>query len=259
MTIDTAAIADLNLEGALNFRAVRGIPGMDGRTIRDGALFRCGTLEALSDTSIREVAELGIRTVFDLRSARERELYPSRLVGADGLDVIDFQHEGTLGDLAVVLQSPDCKPEDARRSMLGIYREFPQAFAPIFGDILARLATQQRPALVHCMAGKDRTGAMVALILSALGAPRDAIVEDYLGTNRHTAALIESLADRRERRDVPPLAPEVVLPVLTADADYLAAMFKTIEDGWGGVDAYLERGLGLDPASRDRLRGHMLG
>lgn len=258
MTIDTAAIDDLNLEGALNFRAVRGIEGEGGRTIRDGALFRCGTLEALSDASIREVAGLGIRTVFDLRSARERELYPSRLVGAEGLDVIDFHHEGTLGDLAIVLQSPDCRPDDARRSMIGIYREFPEAFAPIFGDVLARLVNQPTPALVHCMAGKDRTGAMVSLILSALGASRDAIVEDYLGTNRHTAALIESLADRRERRDVPPLAPEVVRPVLTADADYLAAMFKAIDDGWGGVDAYLERGLGLDPASRERLRANML-
>lgn len=258
MTIDTAAIDDLNLEGALNFRAVRGIEGEGGRTIRDGALFRCGTLEALSDASIREVAGLGIRTVFDLRSARERELYPSRLVGAEGLDVIDFHHEGTLGDLAIVLQSPDCRPDDARRSMIGIYREFPEAFAPIFGDVLARLVNQPTPALVHCMAGKDRTGAMVSLILSALGASRDAIVEDYLGTNRHTAALIESLADRRERRDVPPLAPEVVRPVLTADADYLAAMFASIDAGWGGVDAYLERGLGLDPASRERLRANML-
>jgi protein-tyrosine phosphatase len=110
---------------------------------------------------------------------------------------------------------------------------------------------------MHCAAGKDRAGLSIAVTLLALGVERDAIVADYLESNaKHRRYKV-----RRSGTSAEAYSPEVMEllgPLFDARAEYLTAAFETVEETWGGVDAYLERGLGLTAQTRERLRERLL-
>jgi protein-tyrosine phosphatase len=97
------------------------------------------------------------------------------------------------------------------------------------------------PVLFHCTAGKDRTGWTAALLLTALGVPREAVLADYLLTNERAARLIAR-------------ADPLLLPLARADAAYLDAAFDEIARGWPTFEAFWHDGLGLDHATLHRLR-----
>ena len=114
------------------------------------------------------------------------------------------------------------------------------------------------PALFHCTAGKDRTGFAAALVLLALGVPRETVLEDYLLTNRYRERF-----DRRVLRWVPLASlfrtrAEDMRPLLEARPEYLEAAFQVMEEEYGGVDGYLERGLGVDARLRAQLEANLL-
>jgi protein-tyrosine phosphatase len=106
------------------------------------------------------------------------------------------------------------------------------------------------PALVHCTSGKDRTGVGVALLLSALGVPRDVVVEDYLLTNRYRRDLSAILQRRVD--------PDVLDVVVAAHADYLDAAFDSIRRHWGGIEQFIAGALGLDRADLSTLQEQLL-
>jgi protein-tyrosine phosphatase len=123
--------------------------------------------------------------------------------------------------------------------------------------VLHALAEDSVPALMHCAAGKDRAGLSIAITLLALGVEREAVVEDYLKSN----ATHRRYKVRRSGTSASAYSPEVMellSPLFDARAEYLAAAFETIEQTWGGVDAYLEKGLRITPETRERLRERML-
>jgi protein-tyrosine phosphatase len=120
-----------------------------------------------------------------------------------------------------------------RDLMISSYRHYVTEAAPAFGDALTALLKSEGPALVHCTAGKDRTGFVVAVIQSALGASEDDIATDYLRTNTDW--------DRASVSSHLPLDSDVVAPILRADMDYLTAAFKEIARHDRGVHGFIER------------------
>jgi len=110
---------------------------------------------------------------------------------------------------------------------------------------------------MHCAAGKDRAGLAVAVTLLALGVERGAIVADYLESNakhRRYKVRRSGSADSAYSSEVM----ELLGPLFDARAEYLMAGMETVEETWGGVDAYLEQGLGVTPQIRQRLRERLL-
>lgn len=145
-------------------------------------------------------------------------------------------------------------PAAMRDAMIRVYQAIPADHAPSYRVMFDRLLGGLVPLLFNCAAGKDRTGVGAALILHALDVPRETIVEDYLLTNRH-ADFSRYLTGRSNAMVSLPLrAPEVIAPLFAADADYLAAMFETVDRDFGGMDAYLADTLGVDAAVRAELR-----
>ena len=253
------------LAGVRNFRDVGGLPTVDGRRVRHGVLFRSGHLAHATEEDAAFLASLDLHTIFDFRNAADQklegpdvELPGVRNVNlplsdpADGAEFWKMVRDGDLDQLRGILG--DGK---AALRMIASYRTIVTERTAEHSRVLHALAEDSVPALMHCAAGKDRAGLSVAVTLLALGVEREAIIADYLESNaKHRRYKV-----RRGGPAASAYTPEVMellSPLFDARAEYLAAAFETVEETWGGVDAYLEQGLGLTPAHRERLRERLL-
>jgi protein-tyrosine phosphatase len=248
---DTTAPSGLKV-----FRDLGGTLTADGRRIRNGRIFRSGDLSALTQADLDRLRSLGIRLVCDLRSEFERTARPSqwpedlqteRLI-AGLLDV----RTGQLDLRRMLIEDPT--PAGVRRMMLATYEALPAAAAPLLPQLFARLANNQLPALVHCSAGKDRTGFVCACIQHTLGVDRETILKEYLAIREHLVAdAMASRISEHLRASVGDAAAERMVKVLSdVDADYLDAALAAIVRMHGSLDRYLASA-GLTTGLRQRL------
>ena len=144
----------------------------------------------------------------------------------------------------VLRSGASLSPQDAAGLMQDTYRGFVHDNAPRFAALLRMLVERDDPLVFHCTAGKDRTGFAAALILLALGVPREVVMQDYLLTNglyRRPAGLVSS-------------APEDVLNVIwRVQEDFLQAALQAVERDHGGLLPYLSGRLGMNDTARKRL------
>ena len=250
------------LAGSAAFRDLGGLPGAGGRCLAHGRLFRADALSDVGHDQRAFLGALGLRLVCDLRGSAERdrepclawlEPAPRRL----HLDVSSGLAVATAGSVALLRRGPD--PAAAAAMMRTTYAQLPHAAAPLLGQLFEAMADGHWPVLVHCTAGKDRTGFAIAMILSALGTPRELIFDDYLrGSGRDpllhdqpSGRLLEAIVGRR-------LEPDEAVLVHGVHREYLAASFATIERDWGSVAEYLARAAGLDAARSRAMLRHFL-
>ncbi|MER6352714.1 tyrosine-protein phosphatase [Streptomyces sp. NPDC001634] len=253
------------LTGVRNFRDVGGLPTVDGRRVRHGVLFRSGHLAHATEQDAAFLTGLGLHTIFDFRNAADKKLegpdvdLPGvRNVNlpltdpADGAEFWKMVRDGDLEQLRVLLA--DGK---AANRMITSYRTIIRERTAEHSHVLHALVKDSVPALMHCAAGKDRAGLSIAVTLLAVGVERDAIVADYLESNaKHRRYKVHRNGSSADAYS--PEVMELLSPLFDARAEYLAAAIETVEDTWGGVDAYLEKGLRVTPEMRERLRERLL-
>jgi protein-tyrosine phosphatase len=268
----SAVALTLGLVNAANARDLGGYATADGRRVRRGLVYRANALNRLTDADVELVRGLGLACLVDFRHQTEIELVganrlptppPGRVIG---MPLFDPDHDVvTKISAALRGRSPGgapmvetiSEPGAAADGMTRLYRWFASAPAArqVFADALKLIATPGAlPLLFHCTAGKDRTGWLAALLLSALGVERSTVVEDYLRTNelnaKSTAYLLKTFGDR-----VPD--PAVLLPLFEARREYLDAALAEV-DRYGGIEPYLTEALGLDDAVVAALRDTLL-
>jgi protein-tyrosine phosphatase len=253
------------LAGVRNFRDVGGLPTGDGRRVRHGVLFRSGHLAHATDEDAAFLSSLGLHTIFDFRNAADQklegpdvELPGVRNVNlpltdpADGAEFWKMVRDGEIDELREILG--DGK---AAQRMISSYRTIIKERTPEHSQVLRALTEDSVPVLMHCAAGKDRAGLSIAVTLLALGVEREAIVTDYLESNaKHRRYKVHRSSSSASAYS--PEVMELLSPLFDARAEYLTAAFETIDETWGGVDAYLEKGLGITPEIRERLRERLL-
>ena len=249
-----ATIRFHDVPGGLNFRDIGGYATADGRTVRYGQLFRSGQMSGLHGDAAAQIAGLGIRSVCDLRAPDERDAHPSHWLAGRDIHVSQREDGDGVGDVLKFYHAIAATPHIARDVMINGYRTMPYALAPSYRALFARLLAGETPLVFHCAGGKDRTGIAAALILSALGVPRDAILRDYQATDRIFEHLFEVMRsqvagslDLDENR-------EIWRPLLVCHPDYLEASFEAFEQQDGGVMGYLATHAGLDTAGFATLR-----
>src|ERR1700724_855132 len=238
----------LNLAGASNFRDLGGYPAKDGRTVRWRQIFRSNHLGQLTEADIEVLRPLGLRSAFDFRGAEERV---AATCGLREIVVHSLPIEPTVVAAlrtrlaaGVALSSVD-----ALNVMRDSYRNYVRYNTPIFRALFAHLVEDRAPLVIHCTAGKDRTGFVCALLRNALGVPDDLIAEDYLLTNRFY---------RREPSASSDL-PEDVRQVLgSVETSFLAAAFDAVGSDYGGLETYFRDGLGLGARERATLQASYL-
>ena len=206
-------------------------------------LFRSDHLARLSAQDQQALAGLGIARAVDLRGEAERNALAYALPGVQ-------YHPLTIEPTVVqriqeVLRSgASLSPQDAAGLMQDTYRGFVHDNAPRFAALLRMLVERDDPLVFHCTAGKDRTGFAAALILLALGVPREVVMQDYLLAN----ALYRPPASLASHTP-----PEVMQVLCGVQEDFLDAALHMVDAQYGGITPYLEDVLGLDAAARSAL------
>ena len=239
----------------VNFRDLGGQRTQAGREVRHGVLFRSAALAELSSAGIAALRDLKIGTIFDFRADDERALHPTpwREIGCRQYLVRDHALPGGR-NLDALLDDERLTEDMHRGLMLRVFGLLPYEQADTFGRLFRSVAAGDGALLFHCTSGKDRTGIAAALLLSALGVPRDSIAAEYLRTED-----FDILASPAFRRD-PPLPPKrlaALRPLYAPDRAFIEEMFRVIEARDGSVENFLRNRLALSEnelaAFRDRL------
>lgn len=233
-------------EGATNFRDLGGYLISGGWHTRWQKVYRSGNLHNLTGRDLEEFGRLGIKAVFDLRGDTERELEPDP-VPSVRLPVLD---EVARDEGAALLVARSA--EEAEDAIFRIYWGMLERRAEVFGGLLAALSDPVNlPAVIHCTAGKDRTGIAAALLLGALGVTRATVLEDYRLTGRVAAADAQSLKNALAAAGIPPEAASVMLE---APPGPMARALDELDRHYGGTEAYLLGPAGLSPDVLGQLK-----
>jgi len=237
----------LDLEGASNFRDLGGYPTADGRIVRWRRIFRSNHLGHLTPADIDVVRGLGVRSAFDFRGRDERA---AAVCGVADITVHSLPIEPTVvAALRARLAAGSLSADDALEIMRESYRNYVRLNTHSFRALFAHLLDDHAPLVIHCTAGKDRTGFACALVLHALGVPEEFIAEDYLLTNRFY---------RRDPSASTDLPDDVRQAIGSVEASFLTAGFDAIRTDYGDLESYLRDGLALGVGERTSLRERYL-
>jgi protein-tyrosine phosphatase len=244
----------LPLQGGQNFRDLGGYRTVDGRMVRWGLLYRSGSMHFLTDADRAYLERLGIRTVCDFRDTRERAIEPASWPVGHPPRVLADDYK--LQTPAVGMKAPGHVPnvEEARATVTALYPSLLAQFNSQYRRMFAELLAGHAPLAFNCTAGKDRTGIAAALLLTALGVPRDTIVQDYLLTNRYFDPSKVVHSDTQASQQWKSLPPGVLNAYMAADPSYIGAVFRVLDAHPGAAEGYLRDELGLCPAAVSSLR-----
>jgi protein-tyrosine phosphatase len=254
----------LPIEGVRNFREFGGYGTQDGKVVRRGHLYRSANYGEITQVGRAQFAATGIKVVVDLRRGSERQTSPNQLHGLKVETIYSSLGDGdgvTLAPHLQFIKNGDLSVETCHAHMLSSYRRIPwePQHGATYRETFARLGDGHGPLVVHCAAGKDRTGILCGLILHSLGVSAQDIMHDYLLTNAVPldthwldgyAARMSTMFDR-------PIAPLTLLPLVGVHRDYLDEAWAAMAQRDGGLDGYLD-GIGVDTAMRAAVKARLL-
>ena len=239
-----------SFEGCFNFRDIGGYLNQDGKRVKKGLYFRAGRQDRMTEKDLVQLSDLNISTQIDLRKQEEvldQGRGPLEDMGAKYINISVIPEGGSeklnklVGDTGI-----------SGKRYLG-YLEFgPTSWLRLFG-ILAD--EENLPVLLHCTAGKDRTGVSTAFLLSVLGVSRDIIEADYLLTNLDTerqADFIESTVGYPEGYNR-----EKMISIAGVPKDAMKDFLDGVESKWGSAVEYLQK-IGITNDQMDMIRNNFL-
>jgi protein-tyrosine phosphatase len=235
-------------EAGFNCRDLGGYKTDDGRTVRWGAVYRSGSLHRLTSADLDAATRIGFRTVIDLRSSAELE----RSGRVSGLDVA-FHHAPLFEEDSLPFKWAE--PDDPEPPPGEDYAAIAENGAGALAVALKVIAEGEHPVVFHCAAGKDRTGILAGLLLSALGVSDESIMEDYELTNLCLARHL-SWAKVNDPEEAAEIATRPIW-LLQSSGPGIKAFLEILRTKHGSVERYL-RELGMTNERRDALRGRLL-
>ena len=253
----------IKLEGVDNLRDYGGYATVCGRGLKPGLLYRSAQHHQATDADLQAMQGLGLEVIVDLRRAEERARSPSRRPPGFSGRVIDNDIGDADHGWEAMLRGQDPTVELFRTQSLAWYQNSP--FEPRHVDLFTRyfavLAEVEGPVLIHCAAGKDRTGLLAALTHHVAGVHQDDMLADYLLTNTLDFHEVRAPAIAKLITSLSGSAPSdaAVRAAMSVEARYLEAALAAIEARYGSVDAYLEQALGVDSTQRSAFEAKYLG
>lgn len=247
------------LEGVINARDLGGIR-IGGKTVKPGLLLRTGHLNEVSDESVRHLSQdLHLKKIFDFRTLQEAAFQPDREIpGAEHilLPTLDVEAEKASGEAVpqetflnlpahiVQLSFTRLFQQKARQLYPSlVLSEFSQLQYATFLNLI--LETEEGSVLWHCSQGKDRTGIGAALILGALGADTETIVEDFDRSNEVYRPVVDKLCAEVVEAGGGEKEMDVVRAFMGVSVKNFRYALKLIDANWGSIPGYLEEAMGI--------------
>lgn len=244
---------DLAWDACYNAREVGGYPTADGGHTRWRALVRTDNLQRLTPEGKVELRDYGVRTVIDLRSAHELERDPDPFAVHQGLDgmprylnlpLVDYEDREATADMEAT--------ETMAAEYIVILERNKERIAAVIKAVAASL--DEGAVLVHCHGGKDRTGIIVAFLLSLAGVPRDTVVEDYAVSEvRLEPVHLAWLEEQRQANGGPIDRPRW----MGSRPETMRTVLEYLDREYGGVDGYLTKS-GVTQHEIARIREHLI-
>lgn len=249
------------LEGAANFRDLGGYATADGRHVRWGQIYRSNSLAGLTAADYKVVRSLGVRLVCDLRTDEERVDEPTRWQGP-APEFVNSPKAALETNMRALFGEGPPTAEAVRTNFIAFYGQTPKVYAGEYKAMFRRLIDGDAPMLMHCSAGKDRTGVGSALVLSALGVPRATVVADYAMSAVLLAAAPPRAAPDPKRSAsmamFASLPPDVMKMLMGSEPAYIEGALDAINAEYGSVEGYLDKELGVSAADLAALRRRYL-
>jgi protein-tyrosine phosphatase len=255
------------LEGASNFRDFGGYRTEDGKTVAWRRLFRSDKLSELTPNDYARLSDHGIRRVHDLRRESESQFAPTAWPGPNAPEIARsplFLDEAGPSTFQKIALDANARHDAAlsRAIMLEMYTRMATEPGPlaIYRTIFSELAEGTLPVLYHCSGGKDRTGVTCALILLALGVPREHVIEDFMvsqvlyGADKNMKQRISQVVS------MTPLGhwnEEALLPIFVVEQAYIERALGHVDEA-GGIETYLTDKAGIAPETLARMRETLL-
>jgi protein-tyrosine phosphatase len=246
---DTALVfspkRQVKLEGASNFRDLGGYPAQNHKHVKWGQIFRSADISKMTDNDLKTVNNLQLGTVCDLRGPDELKTNPDRL--PDGITYINLPAGSETTKV-----NTNYAGINRDSMMLSFYTRtdhLKAKYQPVFEQLLA--INNGKGLMFHCTAGKDRTGVGAALILSALGVPKEYVIADYAATNVYWTDARERMKQAMAKSG---MAESALKSMLAANPEYIKTFLNTIDTKYGSMDNFLTKELELDADKIAKLK-----
>lgn len=254
----------LPLEGASNVRDLGGYRTADGLQVKRGLVFRSDELSGLTEADQQYLMRLQLKHIVDFRTPQEVEIEPSQL---PPVLMSERQHmpinagDDLVGreEITDKLLSGDTASLDLPNRLVHVNASLVRDFTPVYREWIHGLLREDgAPTMFHCSGGKDRTGLAAALLLTSLGVSRETVIQDYLASNtflegKYTGVIWLARIISLGKADI-----DGMRTLMGVEERYLLTAFQTMEAQYGSVDNYLRDGLGVDDATRAKLREKFL-
>lgn len=248
------------MEGIHNFRDFGGYQTVNGTQIKKGLLYRSGSLDKATNADLDKLAALGIKTICDLRSEQERIMEPDRIPDVKPVTffnismppIVDY-HSRSLKRLFSLMFGAERKTDYIAESYKA-YRDYATGYLPQLKALFKRISNPENlPVLIHCSAGKDRTGVVSSLIQQMLGVDPDVAMDDYLITNQNMGAYNADIMRRLSKLAYFGVPWKMYIPLFDARRDYLNAAFAQVKDEFGALENWMRSGLKFFEQDREEL------
>ncbi len=249
----------LDVDGVINFRDMGGYHTADGHRVRTRVVYRAGALGNITEKGMATLQELGIKLICDLRSNEEEVVAPDKL---------------PKNPAPIYAHLPLLAEDNRRERLMALFfnrRKFatimPDMYtrviidgnAHLYGNILRRLANADNlPTLIHCTAGKDRTGVAAMLILSLLGVQEDVILADYSLSNLYYDSYIKFGELAIGSIAWTGVTAEDLQPLFISHPDTLKTAVTHIHRKYGSVQNYLRSAAGVNDEIQQNIKVNLL-
>ncbi len=254
----------IEIDGVHNFRDFGGYKTKNGKQVKLNHLFRSGQFNGITDEGRARLETFGPKIVVDLRKDNERLKQPSNF-GDLKIKKIENNmfaaHEPKIPAHLQFLRDNECTPKAIENYMINMSRElaFLEDHKIMFKSAFDALSENDVPLIVHCTAGKDRTGTLCALILKTLDVHDDDIMDDYLLTNKipNIDQIIEEYLNKIRPIIGKDITKDALYPLGAVRESYLVAIMDEINVRHEGVENYLDH-IGITKSQIEKIRNHLL-
>lgn len=227
------------MKNKLNLRDCGGHRTAEGKRLKYGMLYRSGSLDHLHGKHFTTVASLKLKTIIDLRPSKERHGRITFLPGCSRVTV-PYDIESVTRKRIMPFFNKRHGTPGLIHAVESVYYDAVTPQANPIGMIFDYLTEERNyPVCINCLAGKDRTGLTVALLLRALNVPFETVVTDYLATNKNLLPRVRRVTVPLKLLSLGILPTRTWEAALTAYDSYLTTAFNRIDDEYGGVTDYL--------------------